>query len=138
MKKKWVVPGIIVLLLGLAAVLLTNSGGDVRNVERLDAESTLYSDEDIDQAMDIAIKSFSQGFEDCKLLNITYDEKETLAEIGRQRDRYGELKLIVLVSSFYAGEKAAGGFEPDMTYTGWKWILRDNGNGWEMVTWGYA
>jgi len=138
MKRKWGILGVIAVLLGIAVALRTNSGGDVRSVERLGRESTLYSNEEIDQSMDIAIKSFSQGFEGCKLLNIAYDEAETLAEIERQRDRHGELKLIVLVSSFYAGEKAEGGFEPDMTYTGWKWILRDDGNGWEMLTWGYA
>ena len=138
MKKKILILILALLILALAGVSFLNRGGDVRNVERITAESTLYTQEEIDAAMDIAIKTFSQGFEGCKLLTVAYDEEETLAEIQRQRERHGELKLMVLVSSFHAGENAEGGFERNMTYSGWKWILQYGDEGWKMINWGYA
>lgn len=136
--KKILVFGLAVLVLIFAGVHFMNRGGDVRNVERMTAENTLYTQEEIDTAMDIAIKAFSQGFEGCKLLTIAYDEEETLAEIQCQRERHGELKLMVLVSSFHAGENAESCFERDMIYTGWKWILQNGDDGWKMINWGYA
>ena len=138
MKKKILILGLAMLVLIFASVYFLNRGGDVRDVERLAAESTLYTEEDIETAMDITIKTFSQGFEDCKLLTIAYDEEETQKEIERQRERHGDLRLLVLVSSFHAGEDAEGGFERNMTYTGWKWILQDGDDGWKMISWGYA
>lgn len=74
--KKILVFGLAVLVLIFAGVHFMNRGGDVRNVERMTAENTLYTQEEIDTAMDIAIKAFSQGFEGCKLLTIAYDEEE--------------------------------------------------------------
>lgn len=130
--------GILAVILGFSVSLLWNSGGDVKNVERLVAESTLYTGKDIEKAMDIAIKAFSEGFDGCKLLSVSYDEAETLAEMQRQRGRKESVKLLVLVSDFYAGKNAEACFNPDTVYRDWKWILRDDGNGWKMVNWGYA
>ena len=126
------------MILVLAVLVSQSRGGDVRDVERIKTNCTLYTQNDIQTAMDIVEKEFQKGFEGCKLLTITYDEEETQKEIERQWERYGELKLLILVSDFYAGEKAEGGFERDMTYTGWKWIFRDDGDGWRLINWGYA
>lgn len=51
--KKILVFGLAVLVLIFAGVHFMNRGGDVRNVERMTAENTLYTQEEIDTAMDI-------------------------------------------------------------------------------------
>lgn len=130
--------GIIAVILVVASVCFMNRGGDVRNVERIIGERSLYTQKDIETAMDIAVRAFSEGYEDCKLLRIAYDEAETLAEIDRQRDRHGELRILVLVSDFYVGNNAEACFNLNETYHDWKWIFRDHGEGWELYTWGYA
>ena len=138
MKKKLFLIGAILAVLAIAAAAFWPRGGDVRDVQRIPARNTMYSQEDIDIAMDIAIEAFSNGFEGCKLLSIAYDEAETLAEIDRQRERYGEIQFLILVSEFYVGDNAEPCFEPGTTYGGWKWIFRDDGDGWKLVNWGYA
>ena len=138
MKKKYLFFVLAVLVMALAAGFVMNRGGDVRDVERQATANTLYTDADVEAAMDLVVKTFSQGFEGCKLLTVAYDEEETQKEIERQRQRHGDLRLMVLVSSFRAGEDAEGGFERNMTYTGWKWILQDGDDGWKMISWGYA
>lgn len=138
MKKKLFVLAALAVVLAVSAAFLWPRGGDVQDVRRISSESSLYSEEDIHSAMDIAIEAFSNGFKGCKLLSIAYDEAETLAEIERQRERYGEIKFLILVSELYAGDEAEGAFEPGTTYGGWKWIFRNDGDSWLLVSWGYA
>ena len=138
MKKKILMLTLAVLILAFAVVLFLNHGGAVRDVQRIPTESMLYTDEEIQMGMDIAIQAFSEGFDGCKLLTIAYDEEETLAETQRRGEEDGERKILVLVSSFFAGKNAEACFNPNMVYTGWKWILQDSGDGWEMIGSGYA
>ena len=139
MKKAIVILTVLaVLVTGLAAGKYLSGAGDVRDVKRIEAECTLYTRADLETAMDIVEKTFWKEYRGCKLLSIRYDEVETLAEIERQRERAGELKLLILVSDYQIGERSEMTWDRGKTYHDWKWILRNDGDGWKLVNWGYA
>lgn len=57
----------LALMVWVVLCLLSGCGGNVRNVERLYAPSSLYSQEEIDAAMDVAIRYFKKEFSGCTL-----------------------------------------------------------------------
>ena len=70
----------LALMVWVVLCLLSGCGGNVRNVERLYAPSSLYSQEEIDAAMDVAIRYFKKEFSGCTLTQIQYpgDDAEAL------------------------------------------------------------
>lgn len=95
-------------------------------------ESKTYSTEEIQSAVDCAMKEF-ESFKGCELTKIWYEETVSSQE--------GDSNTIVLLSNFRVD--AAGGdgsFEPNSTQERWQWILtRDKKGGkWKVVNAGYA
>ena len=136
MKKKASV--IILLLLGAVSILLLTSGGNIRKAERIIGESTLYTQQEIEAAMDVAVQQFKRNFDGCTLLRIAYDEALTLKEREYQIEKFGKDHIIVLVSDFYVGNHAEPTFSPNQTYQNWKWILEKTILGWKLIGSGYA
>ena len=64
---------LIALVLALICVIgLVACGGNVKNVKITDYSSEIYSDAEIENAIDVAINYFKKNFEDCTLTEITY------------------------------------------------------------------
>ena len=121
------------------SLLFCACAGDVNQVKRHISPSEIYSEQDIDQAMDVVIRHFSREFRGCTLLELEYSDSRS--ESGRAWAlQYGADEGIVLISSFSVD--ASGGdrsLNPNSTYTNWQWILvRSNGGKWTLKTWGYG
>ena len=121
------------------SLLFCACAGDVNQVKRHISPSEIYSEQDIDQAMDVVIRHFSREFRGCTLLELEYSDYRS--EAGRAWAlQYGADEGIVLISSFSVdGSGGDGSLNPNSTYTNWQWILvRSNGGKWTLKTWGYG
>lgn len=130
---------IIVLL---CFVTLCSCGKSVKNVSVDYGKSEVYSQQDMDKAIEVIKKEFS-SWEGCELHSITYagDElsKKNVDYCNQLHKDAGFDECIVFESSFHSPKIAAGGFEPDQEYTGWTWYLARKEKGeWTLLTWGYA
>ena len=131
---------LIALVLALICVIgLVACGGNVKNVKITDYSSEIYSDAEIENAIDVAINYFKKNFEGCTLTEITYLGDDKLDNWQEFAERNNADDVMVLVSSFNVGASGGdGSLNPNSTYTNWKWILvRTNGGKWEHVDHGY-
>ena len=118
--------------------LTADVGGRI-NATILPAESSLYSEDDIDAAVETVLDYFSQNFKGCILTEIGYagDDEAAFREWA---GNYDADEAIVLTSTFEVDETGGdGSLEPNSTYSDWQWILvRDAGGDWRHVTHGYG
>ena len=131
---------LIALVLALVCVIgLVACGGSVKNVKITDYSSEIYSDAEIENAIDVAINYFEKNFEGCTLTEITYLGDDELDNWQEFAERNNADDVMVLVSSFNVGASGGdGSLNPNDTYTNWKWVLvRTNDGKWEHVDHGY-
>lgn len=130
---------IIFILTFLCVLSLVACGGNVKNVRILDYSSEIYSDAEIESAIDVTKDYFKKYFGDCTLTEITYLGDDQNNDWQDFADRNNATEVIVLVSSFKVGASGGdGSLNPNSTYNNWKWILvRTNGGNWEHVDHGY-
>ena len=131
---------LIALVLALVCVIgLVACGGNVKNVKITDYSSEIYSDAEIENAINVAINYFEKNFEGCTLTEITYLGDDELDNWQEFAERNNADDVMVLVSSFNVGASGGGGsLNPNDTYTNWKWVLvRTNDGKWEHVDHGY-
>jgi hypothetical protein len=132
----------IAFLLSLFTLLLTlcACGGDVSKVNvTIPNDSSLYSADEIKDAIDVAMDYFKKEFDGCTLTKITYAGDETSADFSEWAQRIDGDEVIVLVSSFDVDETGGdGSLNPGSTYTKWMWIMaRQEGGKWQHVDHGY-
>ena len=132
----------IAFLLSLLTLLLTlcACGGDVSSVSiTIPSDSAVYSAEEIEDAIDVAVNYFKKEFDGCTLTDITYAGDETSADFAEWAQRIDGDDVIVLISSFDVGDSGGdGSLNPNSTYTKWMWILaRKEGGKWQHVDHGY-
>lgn len=134
---KKVIAFVVVLVCMLS---LTACGGNVENVKITDYSSNVYSDAEIESAIDVAIKYFKKNFDGCTLTEITYSGDDALDDAQEWADRNNADDVIVLVSTFEVDASGGdGSLEPNSTYTDYEWILvRTNGGKWKHVDHGYG
>ena len=131
---------LIALVLALVCVIgLGACGGNVKNVKITDYSSEIYSDAEIENAINVAINYFEKNFEGCTLTEITYLGDDELDNWQEFAERNNADDVMVLVSSFNVGASGGdGSLNPNDTYTNWKWVLvRTNDGKWEHVDHGY-
>ena len=131
---------LIALVLALICVIgLVACGGNVKNVKITDYSSEIYSDAEIENAINVAINYFEKNFEGCTLTEITYLGDDELDNWQEFAERNNADDVMVLVSSFNVGASGGdGSLNPNDTYTNWKWVLvRTNDGKWEHVDHGY-
>ncbi len=123
----------------LISVLLLCSCGDVSEVEIKTVKSNIYTNEDIQSAINVVIKNFKKEFDGCKLLEIYYVGDDRKEEFDEWAKNYKKDEVIILESSFYVDSSGESqGFNPDYTYKDFGWILaRNKGEAWELRTCGY-
>ena len=126
MKKIVCIISCILLALGLSAC-----GGDVSGAETKSVDSEVYSQEDIDAAVDTIKHEFKSDWSGCTLREIYY---------AGDNSRNDADEVIVLLSSFDVDSSGGdGSLNPDSTYSDWKWILvRSDGGKWKHVDHGYC
>ena len=98
----------------------------------------VYTEEEIQAAIDVAKVKFAMSFEGCELLRMEYIEGKYLSDYEYYAKRCAVDKVIVLESDYYAGPDASPSLNQNHTYDNWKWILIDDGSGWSVWTNGYA
>lgn len=113
------------------------NGGRIAKANVEIGESSIYTEDEIGDAMDIVLDCFSEEFEDCYLTDLWYDEEVSVEQAQSWADQYEAEEAIVLLSEFYTGPYGLEGFSPNTTYENWQWILVRNGGDWELKTWGY-
>ncbi len=110
--------------------------GDVSQVEILLVPSLLYSQDEIDAAIETVKADFADDWHGCKLTQIRYAGDETAKEETAERG----VETIVLLSSFdtlrLPDDSALNG---NSTYVDWNWILIRGSDGrWVHIDHGYG
>ncbi|MCI2055584.1 MAG: hypothetical protein LKJ86_00400 [Oscillibacter sp.] len=137
---------ITTLLLVIAVCGLVGCGEKTASEVKIDyGNSTLYSEEDMDEAID-QIKAEFNTWDGCELHSISYgsDDDSNSENIAWMNDlKDGEssepfTQCILFKSDFHSPKKGGGAWEADEEYTDWQWWLaRCDGGTWELMTWGY-
>jgi len=125
----------------LLTLLLTGcGGGNASQVQVSTRESELYSQKEIEAAMETAMKHFRREFDGCTMTKIEYIEEKSLGAAEAWAQQYGAAQAIVLYSSFDVDNSGGdGSFTPNSTYRNWQWVLtRNPGESWVLRTWGYG
>ena len=128
------------LFLALACVMGLCACGHGLNVQVLDCSSNIYSNREIDSAIDVTVRYFIKEFSGCTLVDITYIGDEKVNDYQEFAKRHNADDVIVLVSTFTVDASGGdGSLNPNSTYRNWKWILvRNKGGKWKHVDHGYG
>ena len=115
-------------------------GGNASEVQIITGESELFTQDEIESAMETAMNYFRKEFDGCTMTKIEYDENKSREESVEWAQQYGAEEAIVLHSSFDVDASGGdGSLNPNSTYNNWQWILtRDVGGKWVLRTWGYG
>ena len=102
--------------------------------------SDIYTDADIQAAMDTVMTYFETEFQGCTLTQLRYPGDASADLFTEWAQEYEADEAIVLYSSFDTDTSGGdGSLEPNTTYDDFQWILvRDNGGTWEVKTYGYG
>lgn len=131
--------GMLAALLVLVVLAFCACGGKVSDAKTHTADSELYTQEEITDAIDAIKKEFRAEWSGCTLTEIYYAGDETSQEHQDWADRNGADEVIVLLSSFDVDSSGGdGSLNPNSTYANWSWILvRTNKGQWKHVDHGY-
>ena len=113
--------------------------GDVSHAATHEVESELYTQSDINSAINITKRQFRRSWNGCTLTEIYYAGDEVSEKHQEWADRNGLDEVIVLLSSFDVDSSGGdGSLTPDSTYKNWMWILgRSKGGQWQPLDHGY-
>lgn len=136
----------LLLIIVLITIVIYSQYGKVTNVQVSIEDSMKFSEEEINEAV-IAVKRKFKDFQGSELTELWYSENKS-NELTNEYMNYGkgssngitEENVIVLLSNFEVNSRGGdGSFEPNSTYSDWKWILvRDNdSDNWRVDDWGY-
>ena len=114
--------------------------GDVSNVEINPMESEIYSNEEINSAINVIFERFKEIYNGCSLLKIEYIGDEKNDEYIDWAERNNKSEVIVFISDFKVAPNAGdGGLNPDSEYKGYSWILvRNENENWTYADCGYG
>ena len=109
--------------------------------------SSVYTKEDMDDAIKLIIKTFST-WEGCELHSISYssDDRCNTAESISWMNRLEQAndaqehftQCIMFESSFHSPKNGGAVWNADQEYTKWQWWLaRSDGGQWKLMTMGY-
>lgn len=138
MKKVFSILLVLVFMFGLSSCA-SNSEGNVENVKITKVSSEIYTDEEIEGAIDVTKNYFKRTFSDCTLTEIEYVGDENLDFYQEFAERHNADEVIVFKSTFDVDDETRDdGLVSDFTYENWNWILvRNNCGKWRHVDHGY-
>ena len=124
----------------LALFLSACGGGNASEVQVITGESEIFTEREIEDAMEVAMNHFRREFDGCTMTKIEYNESQSRGAAAEWAQYYGADEGIVLYSSFdVAASGGDGSFNPNSTYSNWQWVLtRNKGENWVLRTWGYG
>lgn len=140
------------IAVGICILLLCGCGkeADVKEVTVDYGESTLYSQEDMDVAIQLIEDTFTGGgWKGCELHSIRYSSDtcnsqeniQWMNDLAKAQNVDADYtQCIEFVSDFHSpkNKKDQGAWNLDEEYTDWQWWLaRTDGGDWQLVTWGY-
>lgn len=131
---------LLCLILFLMLMLSGCGGGDVSRVQTIAGESEIFTQREIQDAMEVAMNHFQKEFDGCTMTKIAYSEEKSGAAALEWARQYGADEGIVLYSSFDVDASGGdGSLNPNSTYRNWQWVLtRNKGGNWVLRTWGYG
>lgn len=137
MKKRIII--LIILVLIIVSVLYSCTGHTMI-AKTSEYTSEMYTDSEIEAAIDVAKQYFRLHFYGCTLTEITYAGDEESKGYRDWALRNDADEVIVLISSFDVGPSGGdGSLNRNSTYTDWKWILvRKTGGKWQHADHGYG
>ena len=131
MKKLFATVLVVLLLSGCG-------GGNTDHVKLNPGTSVLYTQAEIEQAMDLVLRQFERGFEGCYMTELWYDEAKSSQEAAAWADDYDAEEAIVLYCNYWVDGSGRNPTQnPNSMYKNWNWILIRNGGKWELKDWGY-
>ena len=138
-KKLTILVTVTVIVFVVFLWFLTGGGGNTSECERIVGESTVYTEKELNAAMDVVEQQFRQNFAGCYLIRLTYDEALSDLYCADWAVQYDADQPIVLTSVFDVGPSGGdGSLNPNSTYSNWQWILtRNDQEDWVLQTWGY-
>jgi len=134
---------VIAVVILLCSVMISSCGKAKMNNVSVDyGKSEIYSQEEMDSAVELIKKEFS-AWDGCKLHSISYrgDEysKNNVDYCNELEKDAGYDECIVFESSFHSPKDGGDAWNPDEEYAGWDWYLARKSNGsWTLLMWGYA
>ncbi|MBQ3285263.1 MAG: hypothetical protein IJH40_06430 [Ruminococcus sp.] len=130
---------LLVLILAVYIILCSCGQGNVSQVTVTPVDSAIYTQEDIDAAINVTLDFFKKEFTGSSLKEIHYAGDEYL-EDQYSPETYGDYdELIALLSTYHIDSSDDGILEPGSTVTEWSWILcRRNGGQWVFIDCGYC
>ena len=132
-----------------AAMLLLLAGcgkGNTSNVKIDYGTSSVYSQKEMDAAIDVIKKQF-RSFADCELHSLSYmsdeecndaDNVKWMNELRTEDQKEAFTQCIAFHSSFRSPKDGGGAWEADQEYTWSWWLARSEGGQWKLMTWGYC
>ncbi len=129
----------IVALFFVLIIILCGCGINNADIGNEKYNSEIYTDAEIQSAINVATKYFNKHFKGCTLTKITYAGDDKTRDFKEWKERHNADEVIVLLSSFEVGASGGdGSLNPNSTYDNWNWILVRNKNGaWKHVDHGY-
>lgn len=130
----------VLLFLSCLFILgLTACGGNVNTATVQRVDSDIYTEQEIESAIEVTKTYFKLHFSGCTLTEISYAGDEYTNDFSDWAERNDADDVIVLISSFDVGPSGGdGSLNPNSTYSNWNWILvRDEGGSWKHVDHGY-
>lgn len=114
--------------------------GDVSNVKIIPMESEIYSNEEINSAINVIFERFKENYNGCSLLKIEYIGDEKNDEYIDWAERNNKSEVIVFISDFKVAPNAGDGIlNSDSEYKGYRWILvRNENENWTYADCGYG
>ena len=130
---------VAVVVFFLIMWVMIGGRGNTSSCERYIGKSAIYSEHEIDQAMDLVENVFATEFKGCYLISLTYDEALSMLYCDNWSSKYAADEALILTSVFDVGPTGGdGSLNPNSTYSNWQWILtRNAGEPWSLQTWGY-
>lgn len=131
---------ICVILLMCCLLSACGGGGNASEVQVITGKSEIFTQGEIESAMEVAMNYFRKEFDGCTMTKIEYIESRSQAASVEWAQQYGADEAIVLYSGFDVDASGGdGSLNPNSTYNNWQWILtRDEGGEWVLRTWGYG
>lgn len=126
----------LVCVFALMALLFSGCG-KVSDVKITTQPSQLYTENEIEKAMDTVIRDFRSNYDKCTLLELTYDEQWNLDHADSEASQRDADRAIIIRGSFRTGN-TNNAFNPNFTYTNYSWILTSDGMGWHLEDRGYG
>ena len=133
---KKIMPAILCLLILVSLCACHRQVSEFRTHQ---VDSEMYSEKDIQSAIDTITKEFNRNWKGCTLTEIYYAGDDVSKAYQDWADRNNADEVIVLLSSFDVDASGGdGSLNPNSTYDNWNWILVRSHNGrWQHVDHGY-